>query len=108
MAPAVATYAPRDPSRTVLYHVIAEHLETFLPSLDADPDATGLPAYVERELYDYLQCGILAHGFLRLGCDTCQHERLLAFSCKRRGFCPSYAGRRMAQAVFYKEQRVRL
>ena len=28
MAPAVATYAPRDPSGTVLYHVIAEHLET--------------------------------------------------------------------------------
>ena len=32
MAPAVATYAPRDPSGTVLYHVIAEHLETFLAS----------------------------------------------------------------------------
>ncbi|HEY5870597.1 MAG TPA: transposase [Candidatus Tectomicrobia bacterium] len=63
MAPAVATYAPRDPSRTVLYHVIAEYLETFLASLEADPDATGLPAYVRREFYDYLQCGILAHGF---------------------------------------------
>jgi len=50
--------------------------ETFLASLDADPDATGLPAYVQREFYDYLQCGILAHGFLRLGCDTCQQELL--------------------------------
>jgi len=30
MVPAVATYAPRDPSRTVLYHVIADHLETFV------------------------------------------------------------------------------
>src|SRR5438128_1535602 len=68
MEPAVATYAPRDPSHTVLYHVIADHLETFLASLDADPDARGLPAYVERELYDSLQCGILVHGFLRLGC----------------------------------------
>src|SRR5499426_3563259 len=97
MAPAVATYAPRDPSGTVLYHVIAEHLETFLASLDNDPDATGLPAYVEREFYDYLRCGILAHGFLRLGCDTCHHELLVPFSCKRRGFCPSCAGRRMAQ-----------
>ena len=51
MAPALATYEPRDPSRTVLYHVIADHLETFLASLDADPEATGLPAYVEREFY---------------------------------------------------------
>jgi len=99
MAPAVATYAPRDPSRTVLYHVIADHLETFLASLDADPEATGLPAYVEREFYAYLRCGILAHGFLRLGCDTCPKELLLPFSCKRRGFCPSCAARRMAQTA---------
>src|SRR6266567_8938351 len=97
MAPALATYAPRDPSHMVLYTVIADHLEPFLASLDADPDATGLPAYVEREFYDYLQCGILAHGFLRLGCDTCPKELLLPFSCKRRGFCPSCAARRMAQ-----------
>jgi hypothetical protein len=99
MVPAVATYEPRDPSRTVLYKVIAAHLETFLASLDADPDAKGLPAYMEREFHDYLQCGILAHGFLRLGCDTCQKELLLPFSCKRRGFCPSCAGRRMAQTA---------
>jgi hypothetical protein len=71
MAPAMATYEPRDPSRTVLYKVIADHLETFLASFEADPDATGLPAYVQREFYDYLQCGILAHGFLRMGCDAC-------------------------------------
>src|SRR5262245_22325652 len=99
MAPAVATYAPRDPSSTVLYHVIAEHLETFLASLAADPDATGVPVYVQREFYDYLRCGILAHGFLRLGCDTCHKELLVPFSCKRRGFCPSCAARRMAQTA---------
>src|SRR5881296_247428 len=99
MAPALATYEPRDPSSTILYKVIADHLETFLASLDADPDAKGLPAYVQREFDDYLQCGILAHGFLRLGCDTCQQELLLPFSCKRRGFCPSCAGRRMAQTA---------
>ena len=99
MAPALATYEPRDPSRTVLYHVIADHLETFLAALDADPDTTGLPAYVQREFYAYLQCGILAHGFLRLGCDTCPKELLLPFSCKRRGFCPSCAARRMAQTA---------
>jgi len=106
MAPAVAAYEPRDPSHTVLYKVIADHLETFLASLDADPDATGLPAYVQREFYDYLQCGILAHGFLRLGCDTCHHEVLLAFSCKRRGFCPSCAGRRMAQTAGHLVEQV--
>src|SRR5947199_4653211 len=54
---------------------------------------------VEREFYAYLRCGILAHGFLRLGCDTCPQELLLPFSCKRRGFCPSCAARRMAQTA---------
>ena len=106
MAPAIATYTPRDPSQTVLYTVIAEHLETFLASLADDPEATGLPAYVQQEFYDYLRCGILAHGFLRLGCDTCKHELLLPFSCKRRGFCPSCAGRRMAQMAAHLVEQV--
>ena len=70
MAPAVPTYAPRDSGDTVLYKVIAEHLETFLASCHDDPEATGLPVYVQQEFYDYLRCGILAYGFLRLGCDT--------------------------------------
>jgi hypothetical protein len=99
MAPAIATYTPRDPSQTVLYTVIAEPLETFLASCDDDPNTTGFPTYVRREFYDYLQCGILAHGFLCLGCDTCKQELLGPFSCKRRGFCPSCAGRRMAQTA---------
>src|SRR5438477_7255442 len=106
MAPAVSTYAPRDPSGTVLSHVIAEHLETFLASFHDDREATGLPAYVQREFYDYLRCGILAHGFLRLGCDTCKHELLVPFSCKRRGFCPSCAGRRMAQMAAHLVEQV--
>jgi hypothetical protein len=108
MAPAVATYEPRDPRSTVLSQVIAAHLETLLAALDDDPDATGLPAYVEREFYDYLQCGILAYGFLRLGCDTCQQEVLLAFSCQRRGFCASCAGRRMAQTAAHLVEGVML
>jgi hypothetical protein len=50
--------------------------------------------------------GILAHGFLRLGCDTCKQELLVPFSCKRRGFCPSCAGRRMAQMAAHLVEQV--
>ena len=50
-----------------------------------------------EECYASLPCGLLAHGFVRLGGDTGPHQRLLAFRCKTRGFCPSCAGRRMAQ-----------
>src|SRR5215472_9380352 len=99
-------YVPRDPSQTVLYTAVADHLETFLASLDADPDAQGLPAYVQREFYDYLRCGILACGFVRLGCDTCHKELLLAFSCKRHGLCPSCAGRRMAHTAAHLVEQI--
>jgi len=36
---------------------------------------------VEREFRGYLECGILAHGFVRVHCDACGCDRLVAFSC---------------------------
>ena len=52
-----------------------------------------------REFEDYLRCGRLEHGFLRVRCDTCHAEHLVAFSCKRRGFCPSCGARRMVESA---------
>ncbi len=54
---------------------------------------------MEQEFEDYLKCGRLKHGFLRVRCDTCHSERLVAFSCKKRGFCPSCGARRMAESA---------
>src|SRR5438132_262454 len=48
-------YVPRDPSQTVLYHIVADHLETFLASLDADPNAQGLPVYVQPGSVTFIQ-----------------------------------------------------
>ncbi len=42
---------------------------------------------------------MLEHGFLRVKCDGCRHEHLVAFSCKRRGFCPSCGARRMVESA---------
>ena len=47
----------------------------------------------------FLARGILAHGFLRLRGDGCMGEELVAFSCKRRGICPSCGTRRMNAAA---------
>jgi ribosomal protein S27E len=55
------------------------------------------PRYVEAEFEAYLKCGRLEKGFLRVRCESCHAEKLVAFSCKRRGFCPSCGGRRMAE-----------
>jgi len=35
-----------------LYKVVADYLETSLASLDANPNATDLLAYVQREFYN--------------------------------------------------------
>ena len=52
-----------------------------------------------RALRDYLDCGILAKGFLRVRCVGCGQEDLVAFSCKDRSFCPSCTARRAAETA---------
>ncbi len=58
-----------------------------------------LPSYVQEEFAAYLKCGRLEHGFLRVRCEDCYAEKLVAFSCKRRGFCPSCGARRMTDGA---------
>lgn len=55
-----------------------------------------LPGFVDRELQAFTGCGDPRRGFARFRCDACHFERLVPFSCKGRGFCPSCGGRRMA------------
>jgi ribosomal protein S27E len=57
-----------------------------------------LPSFVKREFEDYLRCGRLEYGFLRVRCDDCFDEKLVAFSCKRRGFCSSCGTKRMVES----------
>ncbi|TFH49994.1 MAG: hypothetical protein E4H01_03190 [Lysobacterales bacterium] len=55
--------------------------------------------FVRKEFEAYLRCGRLEHGFLRVKCIRCRHEHLVAFSCRRRGFCPSCGARRMVESA---------
>jgi hypothetical protein len=97
VAQAIGTYEPRDPAQSVLYHVVRDHFETFRAQAASLRDGEGLPRFVEREFREFLTCGCLAAGFARFHCDACGHDRLVPFSCKGRGFCPSCGGRRMAE-----------
>ncbi len=60
---------------------------------------TVIPSHVDQDFRNYLQCGILVHGFARAYCADCGHDFLVAFSCKGRGFCPSCNTRRMAETA---------
>ena len=90
-------YVRHRPEATLLYQLVERHYTEFV----AVREAAGrpLPKYVQDEFAAYLKCGRLEHGFLRVRCEDCHAEKLVAFSCKRRGFCPSCGARRMADSA---------
>ena len=92
-----ARYTRHRPEQILLYQIVQTHTPAFLAELAKRERS--LPDYVQREFEAYLACGRLEHGFLRVRCNDCQAERLVAFSCKRRGFCPSCGARRMAESA---------
>ena len=129
--PTSPLYRLRRPTATPLYPVVQHHLETFLATAEeADPLGNGIPWWVEKDFRAYLRCGmtsaslrrasgtprsvfdkhsgrrVLAHGFARIRCDDCGTERLLPYSCRGRGACPSCNARRMAEGAAYLTDQV--
>jgi Transposase zinc-binding domain len=91
-------YERHRPEQTTLYRLVQQHATSFIAHTEANTGSE-LPRFIKVEFDAFLECGILAHGFLRLRCGECGHDKLLAFSCKRRGFCPSCGARRMSQTA---------
>jgi Putative transposase/Transposase zinc-binding domain len=94
-APAAGVYQRHRPETTALYEVVRENLETLYGAIGDGALAVRIPKHARKELEAYLDCGLLCRGFARLKCQDCGERRLVAFSCKGRGFCPSCTGRRM-------------
>jgi len=63
--PATCSCERRRPEETTLYKIVQEQLETFLAHAEVRTGA-GLPVFVKDEFEAFLECGILAHGFLRV------------------------------------------
>jgi len=55
----------RRPEETVLYRVVHAHWDEFRERAE---EGGRLPGFVTKEVDEYLTCGILEHGFLRLAC----------------------------------------
>ena len=92
-----SVYTRRRPELTPCYRIVKDHLETFVATREAENRP--LPGYVIKEFDAYLKCGLLAYGFLRLKCSDCGDEKITAFSCKKRGFCPSCCAKRQAETA---------
>ena len=97
-APA-AVYRPRNPQSTDYYHCVEDHLDNFIQIYEERFEkAYGFfRPYLQKVIYRYLDCGDLHNGFARVKCKGCNHEYLLAFSCKRRHFCPSCHQKRVVE-----------
>ena len=87
-----------------MHRTLRRELQTFYAR--CEESGRDLPKFVRREFDTFLGCGVLQYGFLRVRCQDCGDDRLVAFSCKGRGFCPSCTGRRMADTAAHLVDRV--
>lgn len=92
-------YERRRPEDTTLHQLVQEHLETFLAQVKLETGA-GLPDFVKEGVQCLSRMRRTSPWFpapaLR---RLCAHEKLVAFCCKRRGFCPACGARCMAETV---------
>jgi hypothetical protein len=93
-------YRRHRPEASALHQVVRENLLTLYAAIEHGL-ASDVPKFVRDELEGYLDCGLLCRGFALMQCENpeCREKKLVAFSCKGRGFCPACLGRRMAEAA---------
>ncbi len=98
--------ARRRPEETALYRLVHSLRNDFEWSwIDRFEHKYGALRDVVLEAVDkYLDCGIIVNGCALVTCENqkCNHSELVAFSCKRRGLCPSCDAKR---AVLFAEHR---
>ncbi len=68
-------YKRHRPETTLLYQLVELYYLDFTANLVEQ--GRYLPKYVEREFGDFLRCGRLEHGFLRVVCGDCKHEEII-------------------------------
>ncbi|MCB1080139.1 MAG: transposase zinc-binding domain-containing protein, partial [Verrucomicrobiae bacterium] len=84
-------YRPRRPRASPLWQIVHRCWADFVTGYEYRHRPIHGP--LRHDAIDVVRqfhrCGDLAAGFTRLQCPDCGHERLLAFTCKTRLFCPS-------------------
>ena len=76
-----------------------DNLETLYGAIGDGAIAVRIPKHARKELEAYLDCGLLCRGFARLKCEGCGEKRLVAFSCRGRGYVEYRNMRRRTSAM---------
>jgi len=97
-------YQPRAASND-LKDVVEDFLEKMLQVYDEKFSSTYGPLHsrVKQLFKEFLKCGDAHFGFIRLWCHDCSEEKLVPYSCKIRGLCPSCGQKR---AIAWAERMV--
>lgn len=94
------TYKRHEPERTLAYQTVARSLESWIAERNADTEKTCLQEFVLKDMRGFIQCGVVAYGFVYVNCPSCPDTDLLVgLSCKRRGFCPRCGAKRQAEVT---------
>ncbi|MGO9202132.1 MAG: transposase [Limisphaerales bacterium] len=90
-ASSMQVYRARNPKKSPLWQCADRHYDEFEAVYPQayQPRYGSLRPIIPEVVHKFLDCGNLERGFARVRCDHCEHEYLLAFSCKSRWFCPS-------------------
>ena len=76
--------------RSALRSLVLEHLEDYAVKLKGPSDRRPRPWKSSEDAFRrFLECGVLRFGAVRYRCQDCREDLFVAFSCKRRGLCPS-------------------
>ncbi|MBK6584504.1 MAG: transposase zinc-binding domain-containing protein [Gammaproteobacteria bacterium] len=90
-------YARHRPEETRLYRLVEQHYPAFVAS--PGRAGQGLARVCREGVRGLPEVRAARARLLRVRCESCHFERLVAFSCKKRGFCPSCGARRMAETA---------
>jgi len=74
-------YRRRKPEYGPYYQCIEDYYEEFKRTYDRrfSQKYGYLRSYIEKVIYQYLDCGILHNGFARIRCECGQDMRIIAF-----------------------------
>ena len=77
------------PEKTLLYGIIDRYYPEFRAYMAEQ--GRSLPLHVQKEFDEYLKCGRLEHGFLRVQCSTCTMNGWLRSAVNDADFAPAVA-----------------
>ena len=88
-------YRARNTKNDPLNRLVLNNLQDFEQWLKNPPDNRPRPhPSIITAMEKYVECGVLRYGAVRYRCPDCGRDLFVAFSCKRRGVCPSCDAKR--------------